>query len=212
LGYNQWFPLSFEGTSPYFNSLGSWNLDVKTGGWTVAADNNFVKNGSFEADRRNVPNPVKPLQFHITGWPTNVIEGNAVSLDTTTSPFLNHNNTTSDRKMVIGEKSLALSDKVKFKRKVAQQITSSPFVKLEKGKYTLTAKVKNSSGFTKLQMYAASKGKTATYNIEKANGNWTTIRIENISIAGDKVEIGFLAEAGANAFCYVDDVALVKAP
>jgi len=33
LGYNQWFPLSFENATPYFNSLNSWDLDVKTGEW-----------------------------------------------------------------------------------------------------------------------------------------------------------------------------------
>jgi len=38
LGYNQWFPLSFNGSSPYFNSLNSWNFNAKTGQWTVAAD------------------------------------------------------------------------------------------------------------------------------------------------------------------------------
>ncbi|HRZ98361.1 MAG TPA: family 43 glycosylhydrolase, partial [Paludibacter sp.] len=54
LGYNQWTPVSFEGKTPVFNSLSSWNLNVKTGSWEVAQDNNFVKNGSFEADRRHI--------------------------------------------------------------------------------------------------------------------------------------------------------------
>jgi len=44
LGYNQWCPLSFDGDTPYFNSLNSWNLDAKTGRWQVAEDNNYVKN------------------------------------------------------------------------------------------------------------------------------------------------------------------------
>jgi len=212
LGYNQWFPLSFEGSTPYFNSLGSWNVNAKTGKWNVAADNNYVKNGSFEADRRNVPNPVKPMQSEITGWHTTIIEGNAISLDTASSPFLNHNNSESDRKIVIGEKSLALSDKVNFKRKVSQTIASSPFVKLENDKYTLTAKVRNSAGFTRLEMYAGSNDKMLAYTfaITTENTQWTTVQIENIALADGEVEIGFLADGSANAFCYIDDVTLIR--
>lgn len=212
LGYNQWFPLSFDGHTPYFNSLGSWNLDAKTGEWNVAADNNYVKNGSFEADRRRVPNPIKPVQLEFTGWKTKVIKGNAISFDTIRSPYLNHNNSESDRKVVIGEKSLALSDKVDFQREVSQTIMSSPFVKLESGNYVLTAKIKNSGHFVQLEMYATSNDKTLKYAVTEENPSWITIRIEDIKIENGKVEIGFLADGAANAFCHVDDVSLVKIP
>lgn len=212
LGYNQWFPLSFDGHTPYFNSLGSWNLDAKTGEWNVAKDNNYVKNGSFEADRRRVPNPIKPVQLQFTGWKTKVIKGNAISFDTIRSPYLNHNNSESDRKVVIGEKSLALSDKVDFQREVSQTIMSSPFVKLESGNYVLTAKIKNSGHFVQLEMYATSNDKTLKYAVTEENSSWITIRIEDIKIENGKVEIGFLADGAANAFCHVDDVSLVKIP
>lgn len=210
LGYNQWFPISFEGQTPYFNSLGSWSLNAKTGEWIVAADNNYIKNSSFEADRKSIPSTVKPVQQQLTGWTTSVIEGNAISLDSSGSPILNHNNSESERKDVIGEKSLAISDKVSFKRKVFQVITSSPFVKLEKGTYTLTAKVKNSSGFKQLEMYAVSNGKKVRYDIKEESANWKTIKIERIQIREGKVEVGFAAEGTANSFCYVDDVSLLK--
>jgi hypothetical protein len=212
LGYNQWFPLSFDGHTPYFNSLGSWNLNAKTGEWKVAEDNNYVKNGSFEADRRNVPNPIKPIQLKLTGWNTKVIEGNKISFDTITSPYLNHNNSESDRKIVIGEKSLAISDKVNFKREIFQTITSSPFVTIEKGNYTLTAKIKNSGNFANLEMYATSDSKTLKYSVSKENTAWKTIIIENIMIENEMIVIGFLADGSANAFCYVDDISLLKNP
>ncbi|HEX8313899.1 MAG TPA: family 43 glycosylhydrolase [Flavisolibacter sp.] len=210
LGYNQWFPLSFDGKAPYFNSLGSWNLNAKTGEWKVAADNNFVKNGSFEADRKNIPSHIKPVQTQLTGWATTVIEGNQVSLDSSTSPVLNHSNTEAERKIVIGEKSLAVSDKINFKRKVSQAIMSTPFVKLEDGDYTMTAMIKNSNGFARLEMYAESGKKRLAYNITGENAAWTMIRIERLQVKNGKVEIGFLAEGTANAFCYVDDVSLVR--
>lgn len=210
LGYNQWFPLSFNGAEPYFNSLSSWNINAKTGEWKAAADNNFVMNGSFEADRRRIPSHVKPVQEFLLGWTTTVIEGNKVSLDSNQSPVLNYFNTEDDRKTVIGEKSLCISDKVNFKRRVSQTITSTPYVKLEDGNYTLTAKLKNSSGFTKLEMYAVSDGKIRFFTVKDENASWKTITIERVPVKAGKVEIGFIAEGTANSFCYVDDVTLVK--
>ena len=211
LGYNHWFPLSFEGGSPYFNSLGSWTLNARTGEWKVAPDNNYVKNGSFEADRKYIPSVIKPVQTQLTGWATTVMEGNTISLDSSTSPVLNHYNSESERKVVIGEKSLCISDRVNFKRKVYQVITSSPFVKLENGKYTLTAKVRNSGGFAMLEMYASSKGKSFKHSIKEENAEWKTIKIDNIVVGNGKIEIGFFAEGAANSFCYLDDVIFVKA-
>ena len=211
LGYNQWFPLSFEGTTPYFNSLHSWYLNAKTGEWKVADDNNYVRNGSFEADRRRIPSPVKPVQEYLLGWTTDVIEGNKVSLDSNTSPVLNYFNSEDERKIVTGEKSLCISDKINFKRKVSQTITTTTYVPLKDGYYTMTARLRNSSGFTQLEMYALSNGKNFTYSITEANASWKTISIAHVAVKGGKVEIGFNAEGAANAFCYVDDITLVKA-
>jgi hypothetical protein len=212
LGYNQWCPISFDGEEPYFNSLSSWNLDINTGFWSVANDNNYVKNGSFEADRRHIPSRVKPVQVQLTGWMSVVIEGNGIALDSAQSPVLNHFNSESDRKLVIGEKSLNISDKIGFKRKVFQTITSSPYVKLEDGEYALTAKIMNSKGFSRLEMYAETNGKMFKYSIDGENTSWQTIKIPNIQVSAGKVEIGFWAEGAANASCYVDDVSLQKIP
>jgi len=210
LGYNQWCPISFDGSTPYFNSLSSWNLDAKTGNWHSAEDNNFIKNGSFEADRRRIPSSFKPVQEPLTGWDTKVIRGNKVSLDSNSSPVLNHFNSEAERKVVIGEKSLNISDKVNFRRKIFQMITSCTDVKLTDGLYNLTAKVKNSNAFNQLEMYALSNGRLFKYSFKKENTSWQTITVKNIRISGGKVEVGFLADAQANASCFVDDVSLVK--
>jgi hypothetical protein len=210
LGYNQWCPLSFDGQTPYFNSLNSWHINAKTGEWKVAKDNDYVKNGSFEADRRHIPSPVKPIQTELTGWTNEVIEGNKISLDSINSPVINYFNTEDDRKIVIGEKSLNITDKINFKRKIFQTITSSPYVKLEDGLYTLTAKVKNTKGFKNLEMYASGYGKKLQYNIKDENVLWKTIEIKNIPVRSGTVEIGFLAEGSLNASCQIDDVTLVR--
>lgn len=210
LGYNQWCPLSFDGDEPYFNSLHSWDLHVPTGRWRVAEDNNWVKNASFEADRKDMPSRDKPRQERLMGWETEVIKGTKVSLDRG-SPMLNHANSSEDRKQVIGERSLNMSDSTDFTRRVHQVIASSPYVKFEDGEYTMTAKVLNSDGFGKLEMYAKSGGKDFSTSIKGENSKWKTIKLEGIKVSGNKVEVGFLAEGKGGSFCRVDDVSFVRA-
>lgn len=209
LGYNQWCPLSFNDYEPYFNSLNSWNLDVKTGEWQVADDNNWVNNASFEADRKQMPSSVKPVQTRLIGWEATVLKGTGISLDSL-SPVLNHANTQEERKVVVGEQSLKMSDRVDFVRKVHQVITSSPFVEFDNGSYNLSAKIRNSGGFNKLQMYAVSGGKRFEVNVKEENESWITIHLNNIQVMDNEVEIGFFADGKAEAFCLVDDVSLVR--
>ncbi len=57
IGYNQWVPLSFNGTTPQFNSLSEWALDATTGNWSVGPNNNYALNPSFEADRVSMTQP-----------------------------------------------------------------------------------------------------------------------------------------------------------
>ncbi len=210
LGYNQWCPLSFDGDEPYFNSLNSWDLHVPTGRWQVAADNNWIRNASFEADRKDMPSGNKPKQLFLRGWETKVIKGTEVSLDRG-SPMLNHKNSTEDRKQVIGERSLNMSDQAEFTRQVHQVIASSPYVEFPDGKYTMTAKVKNSDGFETLEMYAKSGGKDFSATIKGENSDWTTVKLDGIEVSGNKVEVGFRADGEGGSFCRVDDVSLVKA-
>lgn len=210
LGYNQWLPLSFNDTVPYVNSLSSWNLDAVSGQWEVARGNNFVKNGSFEADRNHIPSHVKPVQTELTGWKTEVTKGHKISLDSFYSPVLNHFNTKEERTTVAGEKSLSITDNVEFKRKIYQVITSSPFIKLKDGYYTLSAMIKNGKGFNRLNMYAVTGGKTYAYDAAAQHADWRKITLENIPVTNGKVEVGFLADSKANTFCYIDDVSLVR--
>lgn len=210
LGYNQWCPVSFEDTTPVFNSLSSWNLNAQTGVWEVAVDNNYVKNGSFEADRRYIPSHKKPVQTQLTGWLSNVVVGNEIGLDSLTSPVLNYFNSESDRKTVIGEKSLNITDKIPFKRQVYQEILSTPYVELASGNYSLSAKIKNSSGFQRLEMYAQSGGKKSSFEIKEPNLSWITIDLKNIRVKDGKIEIGFRVEGNGGAQCQIDDVTLVR--
>ena len=208
LGYNQWCPLSFDGKEPYFNSLNAWYLNAETGEWRVAEENNYVKNGSFEADRRPIPCPAKPVQDFLLGWTTEVVKGNAVKVGDDDSPRLNYENTADDRKTVIGEKSLYMSDKVDFERRVFQTIASTPYVLLPDGVYTLEARLKHSDGFDRFEMYAESGDRRYACRIKGESAAWKKITIKRVKVKDGKVEIGFYANARAGAWACIDDVVL----
>lgn len=208
LGYNQWCPLSFDGKEPYFNSLNAWYLNAETGEWRVAEENNYVKNGSFEADRRPIPCPAKPVQDFLLGWTTEVVKGNAVKVGDDDSPRLNYENTADDRKTVIGEKSLYMSDKVDFERRVSQTIASTPYVSLPDGVYTLEAQLKHSDGFDHFEMYAESGDRRYACRIKGESAAWKKITIKRVKVKDGKVEIGFYANARAGAWACIDDVVL----
>ena len=188
LGYNQWCPLSFdEDGTPYFNSLSAWNLDEITGKWSVAAGNNYVKNGSFEADRVKVDN--------VAGWTQVTNKGsNAIT-----------NNVKIGDDTVTGKGSLKLGSTSAYDVEVSQKIASSSYVNLEDGVYKMTAKVKNSGNFDNLQMYAVSGGKTYAASFTSANPLWTTVKVDPVIVKGNEVTVGFLA-AGTNSECLIDDV------
>jgi hypothetical protein len=60
IGYNDWMPITFNGTAPVFHSLSQWNVDAAAGTWSVDSGNNYVLNPSAEADR--------VAQTTLAGW------------------------------------------------------------------------------------------------------------------------------------------------
>ena len=211
LGYNQWVPLSFHGETPFFNSLSSWDLNVSTGEWRVADDNDYVVNGSFEADRRPVPNPVKPRQDWLSGWKTEVLKGSPVSFDPQLSPRLNHLNTAEDRRQVTGEKSLCISDRVPFVRKVSQEISSTPYCTLPDGSYTVRLKVNVKGKFKALRLSVESGGRVSRKDMGRAAaGKWSDIVLEGVRVRGGKAVLSVYADGKAGATCLIDDVSMLR--
>jgi hypothetical protein len=72
LGYNQWLPLTFTGTTPQFQSVTEWSLNAASGQWSVGPDNNYALNPSFEADRVAM---TQPAGWITTGGNSNVTGG-----------------------------------------------------------------------------------------------------------------------------------------
>lgn len=209
-GYNQWCPISFVNNAPYFNSLSHWSINAETGEWVVGKDNNYIKNGSFEADRVNIPSASKPVQTYLTGWSFVVSKGNTIAVGATSSPILNASNSSTDRAVVIGNKCLNISDSIPFTRKIYQKIASTTSVPLPNGKYTLTAKVKSGTSFNVLYMYALSGSQTYKVDMPYSDGVWHTVQVKDIPINDGKIEVGYMADGTTNAWCRVDDMSLVK--
>lgn len=209
-GYNQWCPLSFVNNAPYFNSLSQWGINAETGEWLVGKDNNYIKNGSFDADRVNIPSGNKPVQTYLTGWSFVVNKGNAIAVGSSSSPILNASNSSTDRALVIGNKCLNITDSIPFARKIYQKISSTSSVPLSNGKYSLTAKVKSGSEFTVLYMYALSGVQTYKVDMPYSDGVWHTIQVKDVPINDGKVEVGFMADGLVNAWCRIDDMTLLK--
>ena len=113
IGFNVWTPLSFDGDEPVFNSLSEWSLDAATGRWAVGSGNNYVRNGSFDADRRQIPIRHKPDQDFVSGWTVEPAGG-----------FLNATNKTCDKAFVTGK--FALNLPAPFPRRAYQKIEDIP--------------------------------------------------------------------------------------
>lgn len=208
-GFNQWCPISFVNNKPYFNSLSQWHLNAETGEWSVGSENNYVKNFSFDADRKNIPSAEKPSQAYLRGWTTEVAKGNKVSTSSADSPVLNAKNSKADRETVMGNFCMNISDKVDFQRKIYQKIASTDNVPLQNGQYTLSVYAKCGSAFNELYMYAKSGDETFRTDLADADGQWHTYTIENVIVKDNKIEIGFYADGKANAWCHIDDMKLV---
>ncbi len=189
LGFNQWCPLSFDAAGePYFHSLSAWDLDITTGKWTVHAQNNYVRNGSFDADRI--------AQTELAGWKNTVNKGK--------SPINNNNET------VTGKYALKLGDSTDFDCKVSQQIVTADDANLPDGTYTLKAKVKNTGTFDELSMYAKSGSLTKKVMIKDTHSSYTQIILPDVVVSENKAEIGFIARGKAKAAALIDDVSLVR--
>jgi hypothetical protein len=57
IGYNQWMPITFNGTKPVMQSMSEWSIDPVAGTWAIGPGNNFIMNPSFEADRVTTSTP-----------------------------------------------------------------------------------------------------------------------------------------------------------
>ena len=210
LGFNQWVPLSFNAEQkPFFNSLSSWQIDAKTGLWEVGHDNNYVHNGSFEADRRIIPNPEKPRQEFLRGWETTILSGNEIDVDSRLSPRLNYATQEEDHDHVTGNHCLNFFDFTPYERRVVQTVVSTPSVPLPNDTYTLRCKLRGGKNFELLDVFVNADNQLHTLHVTP-HSQWTLIELRDIPIRKGRAEIGFHVKGRANAWCLIDDVELTR--
>jgi len=184
IGYHQWVPVTFNGTTPVFNSLNQWNLDAAAGTWSVGAGNNYVLNPSLEADR--------VAQNQLAGWQnwTNLsgVDPNGnVSGGHTGNFAMNQWYST------------------------AYQASMYQTISLPNGTYTLKAWVRSSGGQSTAQIYAKNYGGAERdYAINSAISNWTEITISGIAVTSGSIQVGLYSDANANNWVRADDFTLIR--
>ncbi len=187
IGYNEWMPLSFNGTTPYFNNLSQWSLNAEAGTWSVSPGNNYLNNPDFEADRIVVKTPV--------GWTVSDNAGGAA-------------NTNVSGRQSTGSFYWKQGASSQYKAEMKQTVTGLP-----NGTYTLKAWVQSSGGQNTCNIYA--KNSDGTENIyslkETAISAWTQIVVsDNIQVTGGQCEIGVYSDGPAGKYVYLDNLTFTK--
>jgi len=180
IGYNDWVPISFNGTTPVFHSLSQWTVDAAAGTWSVGSGNNYVLNPSAEADR--------VAQNNLAGW-TNV-GGNANS-----NKLGGHT----------GRWSIAQSSSSAYNATRYQNIslpngtyTLSAWVKSSGGQKKATIFATN---------FGANE---VNRSISQSMGSWTKVTIPGITVTNGSIQVGVSSDANAGNWVNVDDFSLTQ--
>jgi hypothetical protein len=185
LGYNQWVPITFNGSTPVFHSLSQWNLDAAAGTWSVGSGNNYVLNPSFEADRVS--------QQKLAGWSNWT---NLSGADPNGNVSGGHT----------GRWAMTQYYASAYQASMYQNISG-----LTNGTYTLQAWVKSSGSQKTAQIFVKYYGGSELdYSLKSSIGSWTKITIPNINVTNGSAQIGIYSDANAGNWVRVDDLSFVK--
>ncbi|WNM31733.1 family 43 glycosylhydrolase [Streptomyces sp. Li-HN-5-11] len=183
IGYNQWVPVTFNGTTPVFHSLSQWNVDAAAGTWSVGSGNNYVLNPGIEADRVSQKQPA--------GWTSSTSAGS--------DPNGNHLGGHTGRWAMSQSLSSA------YKAGMYQNIS------LPNGTYTLSAWVKSSGGQKAADIFAKNFGAgEMNRSVNQAIGAWTKVSISGINVTNGSIQVGVSSDANPGNWVNVDDFELVR--
>ena len=183
IGYNEWVPVTFNGTTPIFHSLSQWNVDAAAGTWSVGSGNNYVLNPSVEADR--------VAQNKLAGW-TN---SSNVSGDPNSNTSGGHT----------GRWAISQRYSSAYNASMYQDIS------LPNGTYTLSAWVKSSGGQKAANIFAKNFGAgELDHAINQSISGWTKASISGIDVTDGAIQVGVSSDANAGNWVNVDDFSLVQ--
>ncbi|MFD0789588.1 family 43 glycosylhydrolase [Microbacterium insulae] len=188
IGYNQWVPLSYDNDELSFNALTHWELNAVTGEWRVGANNNYVRNPDFAADRIAVTN--------VTGWTT------TVDADSATSAFVSNPGPGADSSRF----ALQLGAAGAFSGSVSQEN------EVPGGVYTFRAKVNTAGGLEYARVVIRGEnGQRHTVDLNNATSGWASVEARDMKISGGVATISVEARsAGGNQNVRVDSLSLVR--
>jgi hypothetical protein len=180
IGFNQWVPLTFAGTTPQFQSLSQWSLDAATGTWAVGPGNNYALNPSFEADRVTMAQPA--------GWTTTGTASSNASGGHT------------------GNWKWRLSATAAYQSSITQSVTGLPdgtytldaWVESSGGQSVAQLFAR---GFGETEKDAS---------LASPIPNWSHVSIPGIVVTNGSCQIGVQTTASANQWINVDDFTLLK--
>jgi hypothetical protein len=179
VGYNDWVPITFNGTTPVFNSVSQWNINAAAGTWSVGSDNNYVLNPNFEADRIS--------QSTLAGW-TNGGTGNS--------------NTSGSHNP--GRWAMAQSGSSAYTATMYQNITLpngiytlTAWVKSSGGQNSAKVYAKNFGG------------SEMNVSINRSMSSWTQVSIPNINVTNGSIQVGVYSDAKAGNWVNADDFSLI---
>ena len=181
VGFNQWCPVTFSGSTPTFQSVTKFDLNAAAGTWSVAAGNNYILNPNYEADR--------VAQTAVAGWTsTGTGFGNISSSHNPGRWHFHHSNTAAYT---------AFTDQV---------VTGLP-----SGTYTLSVWYKSSGGQSTSRIFVRNFGGTEIqFNTNTAHSSWTQVAIPNINVTNGQCDVGLFSVAAANQWTDIDDWSLTK--
>jgi len=180
IGYNQWCPVSFNGSTPTFESLTVVNFDAAAGTWSVGTGNNYILNPGYEADR--------VTQTDVAGW-TNIGAGygNVSSSHNPGNWHFHHSNSSA------------------YTATTDQLVTNLP-----SATYNLSVWYKSSGGQTTARIFARNFGGTEKdSDVSAAQANWTQVTITNIVVTNGQCDVGLYSVAAANQSVDIDDWSLM---
>ncbi|HEY4245970.1 MAG TPA: family 43 glycosylhydrolase [Lacunisphaera sp.] len=185
LGYNQWCPLSFSGSTPTFHSVSKLDLNAAAGTWAVGAGNNYVLNPSYEADR--------VATSTLAGW---VTDGSptAGSYGNDTSPHT-------------GRWNFHHSLNASYAALTHQTVTGLP-----NGTYTLKVWYQSSGGQSTCRFFVRNFGGTEIQaNVNTAQATWLQNTVStSIVVTNGQCDVGIYSVSPANKWVNVDDWTLTK--
>jgi hypothetical protein len=180
IGFNQWVPLTFAGTTPQFQSLSQWSLDAVTGTWSVGPGNNYALNPSFEADRIPVTQP--------EGWVTSGTPSANASPGHT------------------GNWKWQFSSTAAYQSSITQSVTGLPNGTYTLAAWVESSGGQSvaqifATGFGGAEIDAS---------VNTAMPSWLQVSIPGIVVTNGTCEIGVQTTASANQWLDVDDFTLLK--